>query len=80
MIQIYVRHENRLPDNDQWTNRFEIKSASSNRKYIISQNKGKRYWGCSCPSWRTRRYCTHLKEIGLPCFEKPHEVLLTGGK
>ena len=29
----------RLPDNDQWTNRFEIRSETSDRIYIIAQNK-----------------------------------------
>lgn len=32
-----------LPDNDQWENRFEIYSESSNRVYVISQNKKGRY-------------------------------------
>jgi hypothetical protein len=44
-----------LPDNAQWTNRFEIRSESSNRVYVVSQNIKKRHWGCSCPGWRTRR-------------------------
>ena len=65
-----------LPDNSQWENRFEVRSASSNRIYIVSQNKNKRHWGCSCPGWRTRRKCKHLTALGLPPHEKPHEVLL----
>ena len=36
-----------LPDNDQWENRFEIKSETSDRIYIVSQHKKLRYWGCS---------------------------------
>ena len=28
-----------LPDNDQWTNRFQIKSSSSNRLYVIAQKR-----------------------------------------
>jgi len=28
-----------LPDNDQWENRFEIRSETSNRIYIIAQHK-----------------------------------------
>ena len=63
-----------LPDNDQWENRFEIKSESSNRIYIVAQHKRLRYWGCSCPAWRTRRTCKHLKSIGLPGNERPYEV------
>ncbi|HET9566319.1 MAG TPA: hypothetical protein VFP27_17895 [Mycobacterium sp.] len=68
----------RLPDNDQWTNRFEIHSASSNRVYVIAQHRTKRHWGCSCPSYRTRRYCHHLSSMQLPAHEQPHEVLLGG--
>jgi hypothetical protein len=63
-----------LPDNDQWTNRFEIKSQTSNRIYIVAQNKNKRHFGCSCPSYRVRRYCKHLQALSLPCYERPHEV------
>jgi hypothetical protein len=65
-----------LPDNAQWENRFEIKSASSNRIYIVSQNIKKRHWGCSCPGWKRYRKCKHLESLGLPANEKPHEVLL----
>lgn len=67
-----------LPDGPQWVNRFEINSESSDRVYIVSQNKKKRYWACSCPGFRIRRAdgrkCKHLVACGLPCFEKPHEV------
>lgn len=66
-----------LPDNDQWENRFEIRSESSNRVYVVSQNIKKRHWGCSCPSWRTRRTCKHLQAIGLPGNERPYEAKLT---
>ena len=65
-----------LPNNDQWEHRFYIKSATSDRKYVVSQNKSKRHWGCSCPGWRTRRNCKHLEALGLPSYEKPYEVLL----
>lgn len=67
-----------LPDNGQWENRFEIKSATSNRIYIIAQNKKKRHWACSCPGWRTRRCCKHLAAVGLPGNETPHEVRING--
>ena len=63
-----------LPDNGLWEHRFEIKSESSNRIYIVAQHKKLRYWGCSCQAWRTRRTCKHLKAIGLPGNEKPFEV------
>lgn len=74
---LYIPAEGkRLPDNAQWTNRFEIRSGSSNRIYVIAQHKTHRHWGCSCPSWRTRRYCTHLTHLQLPAGERPHEVLV----
>lgn len=60
-----------LPDNDQWMNRFEIRSETSNRIYIISQNKSKKHWGCSCMAWKRYRYCKHLTAVGLPGHEKP---------
>ena len=40
----------RLPDNEQWENRFEIRSASSDRLYVVAQHKTKRHWACSCPA------------------------------
>lgn len=63
-----------LPDSNQWTNRFEVRSESSGRVYVVSQHKAKRHWGCSCPGWRTRRKCKHLTAVGLPSLEKPHEI------
>jgi hypothetical protein len=64
----------RLPDNDEWRHRFEIKSQTSKRTYIVAQHKRHKYWGCSCPAWRTRRRCKHLEEIGLPANQQPYEV------
>lgn len=83
-LVISVPNHRLLDDNKLWTNRFEIKSASSGRIYVIAQNKNKRHWGCSCPGWRRHRNCTHLKtiatSIGLHkealCFEKPKEIRL----
>ncbi|UOE51318.1 hypothetical protein MTO98_09530 [Mucilaginibacter sp. SMC90] len=63
-----------LPDNDQWQFRFNIESESSNRLYVIAQNKKKRYWACSCPGWKRFRRCKHLQAVGLPANEKPFEV------
>ena len=51
-----------LPDKGDWELRFEIHSESSGRVYVISRNKHSGKWGCSCPSWITRRYCKHLQE------------------
>lgn len=36
--------ETLLPDNDRYTNRFEVKSESSNRLYIVAQNKSTGEW------------------------------------
>jgi hypothetical protein len=66
-----------LPNNAQWENRFEIRSETSGRIYIIAQNKTKRHFACSCPSWRTRRKCKHLTTLGLPGNEQPFEVQLS---
>lgn len=65
-----------LEDNAQWTNRFEVRSESSDRAYVVSQHKKKGHWGCSCPGWRTRRKCKHLASMGLPAFEVPHQVTI----
>jgi len=67
------------PDNAQWTNRFEIKSESSDRLYRIAQNKNRGYWACSCPGWISRRNCKHLRALGLPGNEQPFEATLKAG-
>ena len=66
----------KLPDNGEWCNRFEIRSESSDRVYVVSQHKTKRHWGCSCPGWRSRRTCKHLGTLMLPAHERPFEVKL----
>lgn len=53
----------RLEDSDQWFNRFEISSTSSNRRYVIAQRRSDDVWGCSCPGWRNRRYCKHVTDV-----------------
>lgn len=63
-----------LADERDWENRFEIRSETSDRIYIVSQHKTKRHWGCSCPGYRIHRKCKHLNTLALPCFEKPYEV------
>jgi hypothetical protein len=72
-ITIRISKDVLLPDQGRWINRFEIKSESSNRVYVVSQDKNHRYWGCSCPGWITRRYCKHLRALGIPTNEKPFE-------
>lgn len=52
-----------LPDNPQWTNRFQIKSGSSDRLYIIAQQRTDGVWGCSCPGWRHHRRCKHVADV-----------------
>jgi hypothetical protein len=49
-----------LPDKGCWTNRFEIRSESSNRVYVVAQNKETGKWGCSCPGYCSKRKCKHL--------------------
>lgn len=61
-----------LPENAQWKDRFEIRSATSNRKYIIAKNKKTGQYGCSCMGYRralkdkatgrSYRKCKHLTE------------------
>jgi hypothetical protein len=65
-----------LPDNDQWQNRFEIHSETSDRVYIVAQHKTKKHWACSCPGWKSHRRCKHLSSIGVPNNEKPYEVIV----
>ena len=76
-IQIHIPSQDRLPDNDQWGNRFEIRSETSDRIYIIAQNKTKRHWACSCPGWKRHRTCKHLNTLSLPAYEKPYEAQLS---
>ena len=74
-----VPQDSVLEENAQWTNRMEIHSQTSDRVYIVAQNKVKRHWACSCPAWRRYRHCKHLAAMQLPCYEKPHEVKLVKG-
>lgn len=71
---IFIRPELKLADKKDWTNRFEIASETSDRLYVVAQHKDKRHWGCSCPSWKVRRYCKHLEALGLPANERPYEA------
>lgn len=57
----------KLPDVRDWTNRFEIHSASSDRVYVVAQNKDSGKWGCSCPGFKIHRKCKHLIDgCGIP--------------
>lgn len=75
-LEIYVQRGVALPDNNQWQHRFEIRSETSNRIYIIAQHKDKKHWACSCPGWKRFRKCKHLDSIGLPNYEKPYEATI----
>jgi hypothetical protein len=74
--EIHINREAALVDNDQWQNRFEIHSETSDRVYVIAQHKKLKHWGCSCPAWRVHRKCKHLTAVGVPNHEKPFEVLV----
>jgi hypothetical protein len=63
-----------MTDTNQWINRVEIRSETSNRVYVVAQHAQKRHWGCSCPGWRRHRRCKHLERLGLPSGEEPFEV------
>ena len=52
-----------LPNTDQWFNRFQIKSSSSSRLYVIAQRRSDNVWGCSCPGWINYRKCKHLTDV-----------------
>ena len=74
IVKLNVPSTNRLPDNAQWTNRFEIHSETSNRVYIIAQNKNKGHFGCSCKGWIFHRKCKHLTALSLPNYAVPCQV------
>lgn len=60
-----------LPDNTLWQNRFEIRSETSNRVYVVSQNKRSLNWACSCPGYVRHRVCKHLT---CGCGLSEHEI------
>jgi len=71
---IRINRDMVLPNNDQWENRFYVKSESSDNLYTVAQNKKKRHWACDCPGYKRYRKCKHLQALGLPTYERPHEV------
>ncbi len=74
--EIYISQQAALPDKNQWTNRFEIHSETSDRVYVIAQHKDLKHWGCSCPAWRVHRKCKHLSSVGVPNYEQPFLVIV----
>ena len=64
IVKVVGREIALLPDNKQWTNRFEVGSDSSDRVYVIAQRRdGSRVWACSCPGWIRWRKCKHLTRL-----------------
>ena len=53
----------KLPNNTLYKNRFEIKSETSNRLYVIAQRKSDGGLTCSCLGWIFNRNCKHIKTI-----------------
>jgi len=68
-----------LPDNKLYTNRFKIRSSSSDREYVIAQSKSGRWWSCGCFGFIRHGHCHHLEELGLPCHRRPYEAKLSSG-
>jgi len=77
-ISIRVPNQSLLPDNDQWTNRFHIRSESSDRVYTVAQNKSGGWWGCNCMGWIRHKNCKHLRELGLPGNHQPAQAQISG--
>jgi hypothetical protein len=75
-IVIFRPRSSALPDNANYTNRFEIKSESSDAKYIIAQHKTGRWWSCGCFGWIRHRHCKHLDTLRLPGNHIPCEARL----
>ncbi len=75
-IIVLPRNSIELPDNDQYTNRFEIHSESSDRVYVVAQHKTGRWWGCGCFGWIRNKRCKHLDALGIPSNNQPFEAML----
>lgn len=62
-----------LPNTATHKIRIEIKSESSNRKYVVSKrDTNVKQWECSCPGWTMhspRRPCKHLRAM-VPFLEE----------
>lgn len=52
-----------LQDTDQWVHRFEIRSESSDRLYVVAKRRTTGEWGCSCMGWKRTRNCKHLRAV-----------------
>ncbi len=67
-----------LPDNANYVNRFEIRSESSDRVYVVAQSRNGRWWSCGCHGWIRYKRCKHLTALGLPGNHTPHEAQIEG--
>jgi len=52
-----------LEDNRSHTNRFNVRSETSDSLYVVAQNKSTGEWGCSCQGWIRYRRCKHLANL-----------------
>lgn len=80
VLKVNIPEDRRLPDNATYQFRFQVKSESSNRLYIIAQNKSGLWWSCGCPGWIRHKTCKHLQALGLPGYHQPFEATLPAGK
>lgn len=73
-LALHIPPSAKLPDNAQYTNRFEVRSETSNAIYIIAQHKTSRWWACSCFGWIRHKKCKHLRTLALPGNHVPMEI------
>jgi hypothetical protein len=52
-----------LPENDTWAHRFQIKSGTASRLYVIGKHRETGMWVCSCPGFRSHRHCKHMSAV-----------------
>jgi hypothetical protein len=76
VLRVHIPEDRRLPDNAAWTNRFQVKSESSDKLYTIAQSKSGRFWGCNCMGWVRHKTCKHLRTLQLPAYQQPFEAQL----
>jgi len=66
-----------LPDSDRYKVRFKVRSASSNRLYLVSWDNapGAQWWTCSCRGNIRHGQCKHLTAAGLKGRRYGHQRL-----
>jgi hypothetical protein len=52
-----------MDDSDRYVNRFTVKSTSSSKQYVVSQQRSDGMWCCSCTGWTHWRKCKHLTDL-----------------